>query len=150
MTIQPANTNDHEILTNITKKSKAFWGYSEDLLLVWDDALTITQEYINTHPVYTFATDDKIVGYYSYILEDEHNIKLDNLFLLPQYIGKGLGSYLITDFLNRIQNQNYKRVYLNSEPYAEGFYKKHGFQTIGKLETAVKDRFMPVMELGLW
>jgi len=119
------------------------------LLLVWDVALTITQEYINTHPVYTFAVEDKIVGYYSYILEDEHNIKLDNLFLLPQYIGKGLGGYLITDFLNRIQNQNYKRVYLDSEPYAEGFYKKHGFQTIGKLETAVKDRFMPVMELGL-
>ena len=58
------------------------------------------------------------MGYYSYILEDEHNIKLDNLFLLPQYIGKGLGSYLMTDFLNRIQNQNYKRVYLDSEPYA--------------------------------
>ena len=112
MTIQLANTSDHELLTQITKKSKAYWGYSEDLFLDWDDALTITQEYISTHPVYTFAVDDKIVGYYSYILEDEHNIKLDNLFLLPQYIGKGLGSYLITDILNRIQTQNYKRVYL--------------------------------------
>lgn len=149
MTIQPANATDHEHLTQITKKSKAFWGYSEDLLLVWDDALTITEDYIAKNDVYKFSVEDNIVGYYSYILEDEHNIKLDNLFLLPQYIGKGMGSYLMTDFLNRIQNQTHKRVYLESEPYAEGFYKKHGFQTIGKLETAVKDRFMPVMELGL-
>lgn len=149
MTIQPAHTDDHETLTTITKKSKAFWGYSEDLLLVWDETLTITQDYINKHPVYTFAVEDKIVGYYSYILEDEHSIKLDNLFLLPQYIGKGLGRYLITDFLNRIQNHTHKRVYLESEPYAEGFYKKHGFTTTGKIETFVKDRFMPVMELGL-
>ncbi|WP_298119030.1 GNAT family N-acetyltransferase [Flavobacterium sp.] len=149
MTIQPANTTDHEILTNITKKSKAFWGYSEDLLLVWDDALTITEDYITKNDVYKFSVDESIVGYYSYIIKDEHNIKLDNLFLLPQFIGKGLGNYLITDFLNRIQNQNYKRVYLESEPYAEGFYKKHGFTTVDKLETVVKDRFMPVMELDL-
>jgi N-acetylglutamate synthase-like GNAT family acetyltransferase len=149
MTIQPANTSDHELLTQITKKSKAFWGYSEDLLLVWDDALTITEDYIEKYDVYKFSTENKIVGYYSYIVEENLTIKLDNLFLIPEYIGKGLGTFLINDFLNRIQNQNYKRVYLNSEPYAEGFYKKHGFQTIGKLETAVNDRFMPVMELGL-
>lgn len=146
MIIQKANSNDHELLTQITKKSKAFWGYSEDLLQVWNEALTITQEYINTHQVFTFKVDDNIVGYYSYILEEEENIKLDNLFLLPQFIGKGFGSFLLTDFLNRIQNQNYKRIYLESEPYAEGFYKKHGFQTIDKVKTAVKDRFMPVME----
>ncbi|WP_298393304.1 GNAT family N-acetyltransferase [Flavobacterium sp.] len=147
MTIQKANSSDHEILTQITKKSKAFWGYSEDLLLVWNDALTITQEYINTHQVFSFKVDDKIVGYYSYILEAEDNIKLDNLFLLPQFIGKGFGSLLLADFLKRIQNQNHKRIYLESEPYAEGFYKKHGFQTIGKLETAIQGRFMPVMEI---
>jgi len=149
MTIEKAHTTEHEILTNITKKSKAFWGYSEDLLLVWDDALTITEDYIKKNEVYKFSTENKIVGYYSYIVEENLTIKLDNLFLIPQYIGKGLGTLLMNDFLNRIQNQNYKRVYLESEPYAEGFYKKHGFITIGTLETAVNERFMPVMELEL-
>jgi len=149
MTIQTANTADHELLTQITKKSKAFWGYSEDLLLVWDDALTITEHYIIKNKVFKFSADNKIIGYYSYIIEENQIIKLDNLFLLPQYIGKGLGTFLVNDFLNRIQNQNYQKIYLQSEPYAEGFYKKHGFKTIERLETNVKNRFMPVMELEL-
>jgi len=30
MTIQKAIPGDHEILTQITKKSKAYWGYSNE------------------------------------------------------------------------------------------------------------------------
>lgn len=146
MIIEKAIPEDHQLLTEITKKSKAYWNYSEDLLLAWDEALTITQDYLNTHPVYKLVIDEKTVGYYSYQIE-EQAIKLDNLFLLPQYIGKGMGRYLITDFLNRIQKLNYQRIYLDAEPYAEGFYKKHGFKTISSFETAIKGRFMPVMEL---
>jgi len=146
MIIEKAIPEDHQLLTEITKKSKAYWNYSEDLLLAWDEALTITQDYLNTHPVYKLVIDEKTVGYYSYQIE-EQAIKLDNLFLLPQYIGKGMGRYLMNDFLNRIQKLNYQRIYLDAEPYAEGFYIKHGFKTISSFETAIKGRFMPVMEL---
>jgi len=149
MTIEKATVNDHSLLTEITKKSKAYWNYSEDLLLAWDEALTITQDYLNVYPVYKLVIEEKTVGYYSYFEEKNQTIKLDNLFLLPQYIGKGIGSYLMTDFLNRIQKQNFQRIYLDAEPYAEGFYKKHGFKTIGSFETAIKGRFMPVMELRI-
>jgi hypothetical protein len=78
---------------------------------VWDDALTITENYITKHQVYKFITDDKIVGYFSYLVEENQTIKLDIFFLLPQYIGMRWGSFFMNDFLNRIQKQDCKKIY---------------------------------------
>ena len=46
MTIEKANNADHQLLTEITKKSKAYWGYSEEQIEIWSKFLTITSLYI--------------------------------------------------------------------------------------------------------
>jgi len=103
MEIKQAVINDNEILTEITKKSKAYWGYSEEQILKWNDSLTISKEYVETNYVFKLMDNDKTIGYYSYLIEKERNIMLDNLFILPEYIGKGFGEYLMSDFLNRMK-----------------------------------------------
>lgn len=148
MEIEKANLVDNEILTEITKKSKAYWGYSEEQILKWNNNLTISKEYINKNQVFKLLNDNKIIGYYSYIIE-EKKIKLDNLFILPEHIGKGFGKFLINDFLKRMREEKFKRIILNSEPNAEKFYLKVGFKKIGEFETSIKNRFMPIMELNL-
>ena len=150
MNIEKANSDDHEILTEITKKSKAFWGYSEEQMTQWNDALTITQEYIQTNFAYKLIQENQVIGYYSSFNLEAAIIKLDNLFILPEYIGKGFGNQLMQDFLNRIkENRNIKKVTLDADPNAEKFYQKFGFTTIGQLETSIKNRFLPIMELNL-
>ena len=150
MKIEKANSNDHEILTEITKKSKAFWGYSEEQMTQWNDALTITNEYIQTNFVYKLTKENQVIGYYSYFNSEVAIIKLDNLFVLPEYIGKGFGNQLMQDFLNRIkENRDIKKIVLDADPNAEKFYQKFGFTTIGQLETSIKNRFLPIMELNL-
>lgn len=150
MKVEKANNNDHKMLSEITKLSKAFWGYSSEQMQLWDDALTITKEYIETNFIYKFVYENSVVGYYSYFNIDATIIKLDNLFLLPKYIGKGFGNYLMQDFLNRIkENHDIKKILLDADPNAEKFYQKFGFKTIGQLETSIKNRFLPVMELSL-
>lgn len=149
MIIEKASTKDHEILTEITKKSKAYWGYSEEQILKWSNNLTITQDYLKDNDVFKLINDNKIVGYYSYIIEKEKNVILDNLFVLPEYIGNGLGKYLMTDFLNRMKEIKIEKITLDSEPNAELFYSKMGFVKIGEFETSIKNRFMPIMELNL-
>ncbi|OXA98933.1 hypothetical protein B0A75_12760 [Flavobacterium oncorhynchi] len=149
MTIEKANIIDDEILTSITKKSKAFWGYSAEQIQEWDKNLTISQDYIKEHNVYKLTVNNLIIGYYSYFFKDEREIELDNLFILPEYIGKGLGKYLVLDFLNRIKDQKAERIILDSEPNAEDFYAKMGFVKIGEFETSIKNRFMPIMEMKL-
>ena len=149
MEIEKASVNDHEILTEITKKSKAYWGYSEEQILKWNDNLTISKDYIENNSVYKLVNEDNIIGYYSYIVKEEKNVILDNLFVLPEYIGKGFGKYLMTDFLNRVRNDKFEKITLDSEPNAENFYLKIGFKKIGEFETSIKNRFMPIMEMSL-
>lgn len=149
MKVEKATSNDNEILTEITKRSKAYWGYSEEQILQWIDNLTISKEYIENNPVFKLVNDNTIIGYYSYLIKDEKNIKLDNLFLLPEYIGKGFGKYLINDFLNRMRIEKFEKIILDSEPNAEEFYLKIGFKKIGQFETSIKNRFMPIMEMIL-
>ena len=149
MKIEKATQNDHKILTQITKKSKAYWGYSEEQIEKWNDNLTISQNYIQTNSVFKLLINNTIIGYYSYINKQENTVKLDNLFILPYYIGKGFGKYLIQDFLIRMRDNNYKKVTLDSEPNAEKFYQKMGFKKIVQFETSIKNRFMPIMEMDL-
>jgi len=150
MIIEKANSDDHKILTDITKKSKAFWGYSEEQIAQWDDVLTITKGYIQTNLAYKLIKESQVIGYYTYFNTETYTVKLDNLFVLPEYIGKGYGNYLMVDFLNRIkENRNIKKVLLDADPNAEKFYQKFGFTTIGQLETSIKNRFLPIMELNL-
>ncbi|QOG00950.1 GNAT family N-acetyltransferase [Flavobacterium sp. MDT1-60] len=148
MTIEKAINTDHQILTQITRKSKAFWGYSEEQIEIWSEFLTITSSYIDANPVYKLSVEDQIVGYYSFFNQDEKTIKLDNLFVLPEYIGKGLGRLLMEHFLFNIKT-NANTITLNSEPNAEPFYSKLGFVKVGEIETSIKDRYMPIMELTI-
>lgn len=147
--ISKATTEDAVVLTNITKKSKAYWGYSNELIKSWSSQLTITTNYIEIYDVYKLVINDLIVGYYSYNILEKDTVQLDNLFLLPEYIGTGLGTFLMNDFLDRCKALKFQKVVLDADPNAENFYKKHGFITIRQIETSIKDRFLPIMELNL-
>ena len=149
MVLQKATVNDHEILTVITKKSKAYWGYSDAQIEIWLDALTITKAYVEVNQVYKLVIDTEIIGYYAFIHESGQAIKLDNLFVLPEYIGKGFGRLLMDDFLARIPYTGAKMVVLESEPNAENFYAKFGFVKTGRVETSITGRYLPVMLLSL-
>ncbi|QLC65830.1 GNAT family N-acetyltransferase [Flavobacterium sp. LPB0248] len=150
MNIQKAKTEDHIRLTEITKKSKAYWGYSDEQMEKWNNNLTITTiDYIETNPVFNLVHENQIIGYYSYLKLENNQVKLDNLFILPEYIGKGFGSFLMNDFLERMRNEKCQKIILDSEPNAEQFYQKIGFIKIGEFETSIKNRFMPIMEMKL-
>lgn len=149
MIIEKANITDNEILTSITKKSKAYWGYSAEQIQKWNKNLTISQDYIRDNNTFKLVDNDLIVGYYSYVFENEKIAKLDNLFILPEHIGRGFGKYLFLDFLNRIKETEIEKITLDSEPNAEQFYTKMGFVKVGEFETSIKNRFMPIMEMKL-
>jgi ribosomal protein S18 acetylase RimI-like enzyme len=149
MTIEKAISSDHQILTEITKKSKAYWGYSEEQIEKWSKFLSVTPLYIDSSLVYKLTIEDQLAGYYSFLYQDEKTVKLDNLFVLPEYIGKGLGKILMNHFLSVLNKTIVKKVILHSEPNAEQFYAKLGFIKTGEIETSIKDRFMPLMELNI-
>jgi GNAT superfamily N-acetyltransferase len=149
MRLEKANSNDNEVLTAITKKSKAYWGYSDEQIEIWSESLTVSLAYIETKSVYKLVIDTRTVGYYSFFYEDEYTIKLDNLFILPEYIGKGFGRILMDDFLILVKGTDVSKIILDSEPNAEMFYAKLGFVKVGEIETSIENRYLPIMELNI-
>lgn len=147
MDIVRAISSDSDVLTEVTKKSKDHWGYGAAQIEAWGDALKVINEYIEANNVYKLQDNQTIVGYYAYFSEDAETVRLDNLFVLPEYIGRGLGKLLLEDFLERTKGDGAHRITVHSDPNAEGFYKAFGFKTIGYKETSIKDRYLPIMEL---
>lgn len=80
---------------------------------------------------------------------NEKEVVLDNFFVLPDYIGKGCGKFLMVHFLEKVKTLNFEKVRLDSEPNAKNFYAKFGFKVIRKLKTSIENRFLPIMELEI-
>ena len=93
--------------------------------------------------------DDKLIGYYSFQSVDYEKVKLDNLFIDPEFIGRGYGKILMSHFFKQAKNKGFKNIYLDSDPNAEKFYQNLGFKVIGQLESSIKNRFLPIMELEI-
>ena len=55
----------------------------------------------------------------------------------------------MNDFLKKTKQLDIDKITLDAEPNAEFFYKTFGFETIGKLESSIKDRYLPIMELQI-
>lgn len=145
--IRRALPSDHSVLTEITRNSKAFWAYSKQQLEIWQPELTITAKYISENETYQLVLDYEIIGYYAFIKLGAGHLKLDHLFLFQQFIGKGFGQLLLTDFLKRAKESNAIDIILEADPNAENFYKKFGFVTYDQRESSIKGRFLPLMKL---
>lgn len=149
MKIEKSEKNDNLILTKITFEGKAFWGYEKEQLEKWRNDLTITQDYIENNETFKLIVDDEIIGYYSILKLENKTIKLDNLFLLPKYIGKGYGKFLMNHCIKKAKETNMEKIILDSEPNAELFYKSLGFKIYNTLKTSIENRFLPQMELNI-
>ncbi|MCU7616157.1 GNAT family N-acetyltransferase [Chryseobacterium sp. PBS4-4] len=144
-----ANSDDDKILTEITKRSKAYWGYSDEQMDEWSDLLTITSEYIQNNEVYKLIVNQSVVAYYCYFEIENNSVRLDNLFVSPENIGKGYGKLLMNDFILKIKQSQRSRIILDADPNAQKFYESFGFVKSGQIETSIKDRFLPIMELKI-
>ncbi len=149
MKIEKAIKNDTNDLTELTIRSKSHWNYSKEQIEKWRDDLTVSETYILEKEVYKLINGNDIIGYYSYFRINDLDVKLENLFIEPKFIGKGFGKLLMTDFLQRIRKIKFEKIILDADPNVEKFYEQIGFKVVGKLETSIKNRFLPIMEMTI-
>ncbi len=149
MKIAKAKLSDSKHLTALTIRSKAHWNYDEKQILEWIPDLTITKKYFEESEIFKLSQNNQLIGFYAYRIENKTDLKLDFLFVEPDCIGKGYGELLLSDLIRRSQVKKINRVLVESDPNSEGFYFNYGFRVIGKFESSIKDRFLPIMELHL-
>ncbi|SDR68851.1 Ribosomal protein S18 acetylase RimI [Polaribacter sp. KT25b] len=147
--IDIAVVSDAIKLTEIALKSKSYWGYSDELLKSWTHDLTVSEKMIQEMIVCKFISDDKIIGFYILNQPKQKSIELEFLFVLPSFIGKGIGNQLLQHAFIKSKKLNCNRVTLLADPHAVSFYESKGFIIIGKKESAIVGRFLPLLQKDL-
>lgn len=100
ISIQRASPKNAEQLTQITIVSKRHWNYSKKWMQLWLPELTISPEYISENEVWLAATDETLAGFYSF-KQDIEGLWLENLWVLPDHMGLGIGRKLFQHALER-------------------------------------------------
>ncbi|MEM8900594.1 MAG: GNAT family N-acetyltransferase [Bacteroidota bacterium] len=142
--IVPALESDHESLSALCKRSKAFWGYSPEQMKAWDEDLTISASFIQENIVMKALQNGQLIGFYS-LVQKENEVWLDDLFIDPSVIGKGIGSILLEEAYEVVLKMEMNSLLLEADPHAEAFYLKKGFERVGEHASSIPGRVLPVM-----
>ncbi|MEM9822004.1 MAG: FAD-dependent oxidoreductase [Bacteroidota bacterium] len=148
-TIYKAQVRDHQTLSDITFQSKAHWGYTPQQMETWRDELRIDQKYIRQNIVYVLVYRQQMIGYYAFLAKKAAALHLDNLFVLPAFIGKGFGRQLMQHAFETAKKLRAKSIRLAADPHAVAFYEKLGFKTIDQQASSIPGRFLPIMSLEM-
>src|SRR5437016_2247491 len=94
MNIRPAQGDEAEALSALALKAKAYWGYPVDAIELWRRDLTVSTHTIASRPTFLAVLADEIVGFYS-LSPSHHSWALDHLWVLPQFMDRGIGRALM-------------------------------------------------------
>jgi GNAT superfamily N-acetyltransferase len=150
ITILRAKPEQAGTLTAITIASKRHWNYPESWIQVWLSSLTVTAEYILANETWVAVEDEKYVAYYS-LKHDGEFLWLDNLWVLPEFIGQGIGKGLFHHALEKSNALGATVLKIEADPNAQNFYEKMGARKIGEYRTEAggQPRRLPIMEINI-
>lgn len=147
MEVRRAKAGEGRLLSEIALRSKAYWGYDRDFVEACREALTISESTIASEFVYVLEEESDIIGFFCFDVNGDKS-ELDDLFIVPEFIGKGYGRLLWNSILEKAKELGISEFTIDSDPYAEGFYKKMGAIRIGEIASTVfKDRKLPLMKV---
>lgn len=118
-------------MTGITLAAKRHWGYPERWMQLWLPQLAISAEYISGNETWAAQKADRFVAWYS-LAETDGELWLDNLWVLPDFIGQGIGKTLFLHALGRSRLRNASVLKMVADPNAEVFYRRMGAIKIGE------------------
>lgn len=148
--ILPAKPEQAKALTQIALAAKAHWGYPERWMELWRPQLTFTSEYFEKNESWVAELNGISVAFYT-LLEKDGNAWVEDLWVSPELIGKGIGKSLFLHALNISRQRGFKKLQLEADPNAVGFYEKMGMYKIGerRYELEGQLRILPKMEIKL-
>ena len=128
--VRPAQPHEAETLTALALRSKGHWPYGEDLMAVFRRTIVLTAQDIAEHEVLVHETDGIVDGVALLIVEGA-DAELDHLWVDPAAMGRGIGRRLFGAMADRARRLGADRIVLNSDPYAEPFYRHLGAVRVG-------------------
>jgi len=144
--IRAALPTDVPHLTAIAHAAKRHWGYSDELIALWDADITVTPQFIDDHPVFCAVQGDRIVGFYALSCQ-VNTCELEHLWVDPHHMGAGIGARLFEHAVYTVQSLDGLVLNILSDAHAEGFYRRMGSSRVGDAPSKPEGRTLPRMTL---
>jgi len=149
--IRLARLSDRDALTDLSMRSKQSNGYDDAFMAQCADELRVLDDWITGNDFWLAETaDGQIVGCIRLSSESDGVGELETCFVDPAWKGRGVGKSLFEQLAGKARAIGLTTVGVDSDPYAEPFYARMGFRTIGRTPSgSIAGRTLPRMELTM-
>ncbi|MBI3158248.1 MAG: GNAT family N-acetyltransferase [Chloroflexi bacterium] len=147
--IRRARAGEAPALQSLLHRSKAHWGYSEEVMGVVRRVMTVSERGIAEDAVFVAEVGGRVAGFASLENRRDH-AWLEDLFIEPEFIGQGVGRALWGHVCAHARQQGFTVMRWESDPNARGFYEHLGATVIGPTPSHIVPGLMiPLMEIRL-
>jgi GNAT superfamily N-acetyltransferase len=147
--VRDALASEAPALSDLAMRSKAHWGYDDPFLVACREELTVTSGMIEAGEVRVAERDGTPQGLHRLSVSDTEAC-VELLYVDPAAIGSGVGRRLWDDLVGRAISAGARRLLIEADPHAEGFYVRIGAVRTGSCPSgSIPGRMLPLLELNL-
>jgi GNAT superfamily N-acetyltransferase len=147
--LRQAAPGEAAALTDLARRSKRHWGYDDAFIDAVRAELTVSEEQISGGRVFVLERERRIIGFYG-LHRDPPTADLTWMFVDPDTIGRGHGRRLWEHAVGTARALGYREIVIESDPYAEGFYRSMGARREGESPSRlIPGRVLPFLRYSL-
>ncbi|MCX4695200.1 GNAT family N-acetyltransferase [Streptomyces sp. NBC_01408] len=124
--VRAARADEAEALTGLVMRSKAHWGYDAAFLAACAEELRIRPADVTARRIVVAENGRGDVLGLASLEGAPPRAELGLLFVEPSAIGQGVGRMLYRDVLRRAVELGVRRLLIDADPHAAGFYRAMG------------------------
>jgi GNAT superfamily N-acetyltransferase len=132
--IRDAAMADIEAVREVFRRSSLSVSGDRPHHLANPDVLELSDLSVRQQRTRVAVVGDRVVGFAT-TLDTEDGIELEDLFVDPDWMGKGVGRDLVADVVAVARARRADRVNVTANRDALGFYERVGFVVDGEVET---------------
>ncbi|MEM6578841.1 MAG: GNAT family N-acetyltransferase [Pseudomonadota bacterium] len=149
MHLRGATLHDLPAASDLCLRSKAHWGYDLAFLEACREELIVTPQDLSEDQLILSVQDDQITGL-AQVSCDQESCILERLFIDPNHMGQGIGRRLFDWSVTVARYQGASELIVESDPQAEGFYRRMGCQPAGTAPSgSIPGRVLPRLTLAI-
>ncbi len=125
--IRDAEITDMDELQRVFRRASLSNEHDRELLEAHPERLVLSDEGVREKRMrVAVAADGTVVGFATYLISDAL-AELEDLFVDPRWIRRGIGAALVLDIWARLDEVRFERLEVTANPHAMAFYQRLGF-----------------------
>ena len=146
--VRRARREECDLLTDLTLRAKASWGYDAAFMAAARVELTMTPERLAASTVWIAEVDGVIAGMIALGLDGDAEV--EDFFVEPAFQGQGVGRLLMAKLLDACRTAGATNLMVDADPNAEAIYARLGFVTVGHSPSgSIPGRLLPRMQRAI-